>query len=123
MLHLVAQEPGRGGTIVLLALPEGNQAVRYPVTTISAGLPTPPAAQVAVSLYRPSGTYAYQAAEGNVDVAALGRVISGRFTVTLREINRNQRVNYAGAFKDVAVKTLPASECAAADSAAHAPSR
>lgn len=122
MLQLVAQDPGKGGTILLLALPAGNPVVRYPVAIVSAGLPTPPAAQVGVNLFRPTGTYSYQAAEGMVDLSSLGRVVSGRFTVTLREINSNKRVQYAGGFREVAVKPLAPAVCAAADSVAHAPS-
>jgi len=117
MLQLVAQEPGMG-TIVLLALPPTNPVTRYPVAIVGAGLPDPPAAQVGVNLFRSLGTYAYQAAEGEVEVYALDRVVSGRFAVTLREINSNARVKYAGAFREVPVKELDPAQCAMADSVA-----
>jgi hypothetical protein len=117
MLQLVAQEPGMG-TIVLLALPAESRVTRYPIAIVTGGLPTPPAAQVGVNLFRALGTYAFQAADGEVEVYALERVVSGRFAVTLREINTNVRVRYAGTFREVPVKSLDAAQCALADSVA-----
>jgi len=117
MLQLVAQQPGMG-TIILLALPPANRLTRYPVTIAPGGLPTLPAAQVGVNLFRSLGTFAYQAADGEVLVYALDRVVSGRFAVTLREINTNVRVKYAGTFREVPVKPLDAEQCAMADSVA-----
>ncbi len=120
MLMVVAQEPGTG-TIVLLQLPPGQQETRYPVTTVTSGFPSPPAAQVGVNLFRPTGQFSYQAAEGEVDLYALNRVASGRFAVTLREINSDARIRYAGAFREVPVKELDPAKCAGADSVAASP--
>jgi hypothetical protein len=121
MLQVVAQEPGTG-TIVLLALPpEGSRVTRYPVTTVSVGLPAPPAAQIGVQMFRPTGSRAYQAAEGEVEVYAFDRVVSGRFAVTLREINTNRRKQYAGSFREVPVRALDPAKCAMADSVAASP--
>ncbi|MBI4421644.1 MAG: hypothetical protein HY560_12535 [Gemmatimonadetes bacterium] len=113
MLQVVAQEPGTG-TILLLALPAGDRVDSYPVTTVSSGLPTPPAAQVAVQLFRRTGTFAYQAMEGSVDLYAFEKVASGRFAVTLREITTNTRLLYAGAFREIPVERLDAERCALA---------
>jgi hypothetical protein len=117
---VVAQEPG-AGTIVLLQLPPENPVTRYPVTTVTQGFPQPPAAQVGVNLFRPTGQFSYQAAEGDVELYVLGRVASGRFAVTLREINSNARVRYAGAFREIPVKELDPAKCAGADSVAASP--
>lgn len=117
MLQIVSQVQGTG-TIVLLALPETNRVARYPVTMIGSGLPTPPAAQVGVQVFRADGPGAYQAAEGSVEIYAFEKTISGRFGVTLRQISTNARIQYAGAFREIAVKPLDPAHCAVADSAA-----
>lgn len=117
MLQVVSQVQGTG-TIVLLALPETNRVARYPVTLIASGLPTPPAAQIGVQVFRPDGPAAYQATEGSVEVYAFTKTVSGRFGVTLRQISTNGRIQYAGAFKEVVIKQLDPAHCAIADSAA-----
>jgi hypothetical protein len=77
-------------------------------------LPTPPAAQLGVQVYTKTGSFAYQAVDGNVDVYAFGTAVSGRFAVTLRDINTNIRLQYAGTFREVPVLTIDAALCAPA---------
>ena len=113
MMQIKGEQPGAGGTLVLLAVPE-NKITSYPVTLVAQGLPTPPAAQVGVQVYTKTGSFAYQAQEGSVDVYAFGKTVSGRFAVTLREINSNARLRYAGAFREVPVVQLDPAFCAPA---------
>jgi len=113
MLQIKGEEAGAGGTLVLLALPE-NKITSYPVTLVAQGLPTPPAAQVGVQVYTKTGSFAYQAQDGGVDVYAFGKTVSGRFAVTLREINSNARLRYVGTFREVPVAQLGAAFCAPA---------
>lgn len=117
MLLVKSEMPGVGGTLVLLALPE-DRITTYPVTIVTEGLPEPPAAQVGVQVFRSSGPQAYQATEGSVDLYAFGKTVSGRFAVTLREISRNTRIRYAGAFREVPLVQLAESLCAPAASGA-----
>lgn len=119
MLQVVAQVEGTG-TIVLLALPEKNRVTDYPVTTVGNGLPTPPAAQVGVQVFRKQGPAAYQASEGSVEIYAYEKTVSGRFGVTMRQISSNERIRYAGAFREIPIKQLDKSYCTVADSAARA---
>ena len=113
MLQIKADEAGSGGTLVLLALPP-NKVANYPVTLVAEGLPTPPAAQVGVQVYTRTGSFAYQAQEGSVEVYAFDKTVSGRFAVTLREITSNERIRYAGAFREVPILKLEPSLCAPA---------
>ena len=115
MLLVKSEQPGEGGTLVLLALP-ADRITSYPVTTVTQGLPTPPAAQIGVQVYRPTGPLAYQALDGSVDLYAFGPTVSGRFAVTLREINRNEKIRFAGAFKEVPLARLDAAYCTPAAS-------
>jgi hypothetical protein len=115
MLLVKSEQPGQGGTLVLLALP-ADRITTYPVTTVAQGLPTPPAAQIGVQVYRPTGSSAYQASEGNVDLYAFGPTVSGRFAVTLREINRNEKVRFAGAFREIPLSRLDPAFCTPAAS-------
>ena len=115
MLMIKSEQPGQGGTLVILALP-ADRITTYPVTTVTAGLPTPPAAQIGVQVYRATGAMAYQALEGNVDLYAFGPTVSGRFAVTLREINRNERIRFVGAFREIPLSRLDPAFCAPAAS-------
>ena len=118
MLQVVAQVQGFG-TIVLLALPEKDRVTSYPVTIVdTTGLPTAPASQVGVQVFRSDGPAAYQAAEGAVEVYAFEKTVSGRFGVTMRQVSTNSRIRYAGAFREIPLKQLDAAHCARADSAA-----
>jgi hypothetical protein len=121
MLLVKSEREGVGGTLLLLALP-ANKITSYPVTTVTRGLPVPPAAQVGVQAFSQSGSQAFQATEGSADIYSFGKTVSGRFAVTLREINRNERIQYAGAFREVTVLPLDPKLCApAAAGAAPAP--
>ncbi|MBI4499552.1 MAG: hypothetical protein HY700_00160 [Gemmatimonadetes bacterium] len=113
MLQIRAEEAGTGGTMVLLALP-ANKVTSYPITLVTQGLPTPPAAQIGVQVYTRTGSSAYQAQDGSVDIYVFDRTVSGRFAVTLREISSNTRIRYAGAFREVPVVRLDPALCAPA---------
>lgn len=117
MMLVVAQVQGMG-TVVKLSLPDTNRVTSYPVTTVASGFPSPPAAQVGVQVFRPDGPVSYQGAEGSVEIDAFEKLVSGRFTVTLRQINTNARIQYAGAFREIPVKQADQAHCAVADSAA-----
>ena len=120
MLLVKSEREGAGGTLLLLALPD-NKVTSYPITTVSSGLPAPPAAQVGVQSFSPSGSQAFQATEGSADIYSFGKTVSGRFAVTLREINRNQKIQFAGAFREVAVTPLDPRLCAPASAGASPP--
>jgi hypothetical protein len=113
MLQVRSEQVAQGGTLVLLALPE-NKVTTYPVTLVNEGLPTPPAAQVALQVFSRVTSTAYQAMDGAVEVYAWGKTVSGRFGITLREINRNDRIRFVGAFRDVPVTKLDSALCAPA---------
>jgi hypothetical protein len=110
MLLVKSEQPGQGGTLVLLALP-ADRITTYPVTTVTQGLPAPPAAQIGVQVYRNTGALAYQALDGNVDLYAFGKAVSGRFAVTLREINRNEKIRFTGAFREIPLSRLDPAFC------------
>jgi hypothetical protein len=113
MLQVKAEQVAVGGTLVLLALPE-QKITTYPITLVNQGLPTPPAAQIGVQVFSRLGSAAYQAMDGAVEVYAWGKTVSGRFAVTLREINRNDRLRFVGAFREIPLVKLDSAYCAPA---------
>lgn len=120
MLQVVAQVEGTG-TIVLLALPEKDRVTDYPIKIATGtGLPAAPASQIGVQVFRKSGPAAYQASEGSVEIYAYEKAVSGRFAVTMRQISSNDRIRYAGAFREIPIKQMDKAYCAVADSASRA---
>jgi hypothetical protein len=114
MVVIIAQEPGSGVSL-LLQLPDADDLTgRYPVRLAdSAGMLTPPAAQLGFQFFESGAADAYQAAEGEVDVRELtDRRVSGRFAVTARHIVNNRLANVAGAFQQVEVEALSLDWCA-----------
>ena len=101
------------GAIILLALPAtGSRVTTYPVTTSTEGIPEGPAAQAAVQRIVDSRPYAWQAETGDVDLYAWdGNRVSGRFTITMRNIATNERSMMAGSFLGVEAFELGADQC------------
>lgn len=121
MIEVLAQDPV-GGVLVLLAVPDtGPVTGTYPVSFATTGAPTPPASQVAVQrLDAKQAAASYQALAGTVEVTAFGKEISGRFKVTLRDINTEAQSQYAAVFRGVPIRDLDADWCARADKAGSA---
>lgn len=117
MLQVLAEAPGRHAgeswaILVLLALPgEDERETRYDIVTVASGLPTPPAAQVAVQVLSREGGFAFQAVQGHVQVYAYGAVVSGRFQITVREINADDIVQLAGVFEQAPIEQLSSDQC------------
>ena len=109
-IQVLAEVPGTG-TLVLMQLAEGDRIGTYPITIADSGMPTPPAAQVGVQLFRDAESFAFQATDGEVEIYGYGVNVSGRFAVTLREIQSNTLVQYAGVFAGVPVEHLSAEYC------------
>lgn len=113
---LMVQSTEQGiGALLVLALPaETDRVGRYPVTYSTVGqarLPTPPAAQLALQRITPRGSFGFQALEGTVELYGLGTKVSGRFQVSVRELNSDRIDRVAGSFADVPVERQPASYC------------
>ena len=113
---LLVQSTEQGiGALLVLALPaEKDRIGGYPVTYSMSGparLPTPPAAQLALQRITPRGAFGFQALEGTVELYGLGSKASGRFQVTVREINSERIDRVAGAFADIPVERQPAAYC------------
>ena len=114
MVLIIAEEPGRSGVSVLLALPAtGDLMVDYPVSFAdSAGMPDPPAAMLGFQFFDEQRGDAYQAADGVVTLRELtDRRVSGRYAVTVRHIATNQRARVAGVFHQLEVEALVPAYC------------
>lgn len=130
MLTVVAEESGIGVLVLLQLPPAGLRITSYPITLVegAVGFPEPPAAQLAVQLLTGRNVYGFQGDTGRVEVYGFGelldridpreRAVSGRFAVTVREIQSEQRVQVAGVFDGIGVAPLPAEQCRAARDAA-----
>jgi hypothetical protein len=115
-LLVTSDQPASGGTIILLHLPDTNRVTKYPVVMANGGTvsTTGPTATLGVQVYSKTGPLAYQAAEGSVELSSFGPSATGRFAVTLREVTRHDRIQLAGAFRDIPVGTLDSARCAPA---------
>ncbi len=109
-LQVLSEVPGTG-TLVLMQLGEGSRIGTYPIAIADSGVPSPPAAQVGVQLFREAEAFAFQATEGDVEIYGFSDNVSGRFAVTLREIQSNTNVQYAGVFAGVPIEHLPSDYC------------
>jgi hypothetical protein len=116
MLQVVVQEQ-LDGLILLLLLPaEGSRTVAYPVTRVDEGRPGP-VAQVGVQRIIEGRPASWLAEDGAVELHAWeGRRLSGRFRLTMRDINSSEPSRVAGAFFSIAVVDLPPEYCTASDS-------
>lgn len=112
---LVQSNQAGVGALLVLALPAAAARVgRYPVSysmTGPAKLPAAPAAQLAIQQVTQQGVLGFQALEGNVELYGLGAKVSGRFQVTLREINSERLERVAGTFSEVPVEVQPRAYC------------
>ncbi len=111
-LQVLAEVPGTG-TLILLRLPpaDAERTGTYPIVVADSGLPPPPAAQVGVQLFRDAQGLAFQASEGEVQIYGYGANVSGRFAVTLREIQSSTLIQYTGVFAGIAVEHLSDDYC------------
>jgi hypothetical protein len=112
IMQILAQQPGMG-TIVLLRLPPPPERLAiYPITMADSGAPPPsPAAQIGVQLFEGANAYAFQGLEGQIVLTGVSDRVSGRYQVTLREINSDGLAKYAGVFESVMLEPLPAEQC------------
>ena len=117
MMQVMGGEPGIGTLVLLQLPPAGERMARYPIVIVDSGPPPAPAAQIGVQLFRGPASYAYQAMEGEVEVYGYGDRVSARFAVSLREIQSNDTVLYAGVFHGVGLQPLPLEQCQAAKAA------
>jgi hypothetical protein len=114
LVQLLTDDP-TVGVLILVRLPQGDVPERFPVLADSV---FPPAtARLAVRVSRGRSAFAYAGVEGEVEMARAGERVSGKFTVTLREIAMETTTLAAGAFRDVEIGPLPDEECAMARAA------
>jgi hypothetical protein len=112
VLQILAEQPGFGA-LLLFQLPQADRVGTYPIAFAESGAPEPPAAQVGVQLFQAGSAFAYQAADGQIEVTGMGERVSGRFRVTLREITSEEHLRYVGVFDNVVVAPLPEAQCRA----------
>ena len=115
MLQILAQDPTQG-LLVLLELPDSGEVTgTYPVSFSQGGLPTAPAAQLALERLDPkAGPGTYQALDGSVELSQLDAEASGRFAVTLRNLSTDAQSQIAGSFQGLPVVELDSARCARA---------
>ncbi len=115
MLEVLAQDPTQG-LLVLLELPDSGEVTgTYPVSFSQSGLPTAPAAQLALERLDPKGgPGTYQALDGTVELSQLDVVASGRFAVTLRNLRTEAQSQVAGTFQGLPIVELDSASCARA---------
>jgi len=115
MLQVLAQDPTQG-LLVLLELPDSGEVTgTYPVSFTQEGLPTAPAAQLALERLDPkAGPGTYQALDGTVELSQLDAEASGRFAVTLRNLSTDAQSQIAGTFQGLPVIELDSVRCARA---------
>ncbi|MGD2134814.1 MAG: hypothetical protein PVF27_01590 [Gemmatimonadales bacterium] len=107
---LVPGAPGVG-TLVLLQLPTDDPLTAYPIMTVDEGVPEPPAAQIAVQDTRGQTAHVFQGLEGSVELYGFDTRASGRFALTLRELQSDNQAKYVGVFHGVPLEDLPADYC------------
>lgn len=112
-LEVVTQDQDVG-TLILVHLYRGQSALSsYPVAAPDSGFPAPPAAQLAVQIASPGSMRAFQAVYGTVELSALDAAVSGRFAVTLREIQSHDSLRYVGTFEGIPLGPALVADCAA----------
>lgn len=113
VLEVLADQPGFG-TLILLQLPAPDaRLTRYPIVVVDSGVPEPPAAQIGVQLFQDRSSHAFQGLSGEVEVYGFAERVSGRYAVTLREIQTDDEAKYAGVFDGIPIEPLPAEMCLA----------
>lgn len=116
MVQVVAENidesAGRSwAVLLLLQVPEGELTVAYPVAIVEEGFPEPPASQIAVQLLTAGGLQAFQGVEGVTEVYAFDDELSGRFAITVHDLNSDQLVQVAGSFQGLPLTVLSAEQC------------
>jgi hypothetical protein len=112
-LQLVAKD-SVVGTIALFHLaPDGDLAPEYAVTVSNRGHPPAPAVQMGVLVTGGTMARAFQAVNGTAVLEELSGVVTGRFSVTLREVDSNDSLRWVGVFLEVPVEPASATDCAA----------
>ena len=113
VLEVLAERPGFG-TLVLLQLPEPDaRLTRYPIVIADSGAPPPPAAQIGVQLFQDRNSYAFQGLSGEVELYGFAERVSGRYAVTLREIQTDNEAKFVGVFEAIPIEPLSAEMCLA----------
>ncbi len=111
MLQVIGGDPETQAIVLLQYPASGDREVSYPVVVPDYGVPVPPMAQVGVQLFRGRASYAYQGMDGTVEVSRFDDLVSGQFTVNLRDITSDDTVRFAGAFQDVRFDFIPEQDC------------
>ncbi|MBE0591547.1 MAG: hypothetical protein IH616_04020 [Gemmatimonadales bacterium] len=113
VLEVLAERPGFG-TLVLLQLPEPDaRLTRYPIVITDSSAPQPPAAQIGVQLFQDRNSYAFQGLSGEVELYGFAERVSGRYAVTLREIQTDNEAKFVGVFDGIPIEALSAEMCLA----------
>ncbi len=121
MVQIVAEDVDESsgeswGVLLLLQVPDEERIGEYPVAIVESGFPEPPAAQIAVQVISSGRIEAFQGSTGSAEIYALDDIISGRFAITVRNINNQDLIQMAGSFRAIEILELPAESCLAAAS-------
>ncbi len=108
----VLAESDSVGVLMLLAYPDsGPRATSYRVVLPDSAPPSPGTARLGVQRIQYL-SLAYQGAAGWVEVSDLGRRVSGRWDVTLKDVTTQRELRYVGSFRDVPIEPWPGVLCA-----------
>lgn len=100
------------GTLILFHLGVDGQPTRsYAIAAVDSGFPKPPAAQMGVHVSTERGVRAFRAIDGTVDLEKLNGRTTGRFRVTLVEVDSQDSLRHAGVFLDLPVEPASGREC------------
>ena len=119
MVQIVAEDVNESSgeswaVLLLLQVPEEEKTGEYPVAIVESGFPEPPAAQIAVQVISSGRVEAFQGSTGSAEIYAFDDRISGRFAITVRNINNQDLIQIAGSFRAIEILELPAESCLAA---------
>jgi hypothetical protein len=104
--------PSGLGTALILQMPEDDVLGEYPVVAATAVFPSAPAALLAVQVFDEPEAFGFQAYDGQLELTEMGEVVSGRFAMTLREINMDVLTHYVGVFENIPIEPLTDEYCA-----------
>jgi len=113
VLQVLAQQPGFGTLILLQLPPAAERLTEYPIAIVDSGMPVPPASQIGVQVFQDRNSYAFQGLSGGIELYGFGDRVSGRFAVTLREIQTDNEAKYAGVFEEIPIEPLAEEMCQA----------
>lgn len=111
---LLIMRAGDGGigVIVLLVLPEERERVTKYLAVMSGPiLPEPRVSRVGVQLLAGESSFGFQASDGVVEISEIDRTLSGRFAVTLRDVDTDEAIKYVGVFQQIPIEELPGDQC------------